>query len=379
MPTLSKPLKYKIAILFDDSLDRPDGVQQYIVTLGAWLSAQGHEVHYIASQTVRTDIPNTHSIGRNVRVKFNGNSMAIPLPVSRRCIRGLLEREKFDIIHVQAPFSPWLSGRVIRAADARTVVVGTFHILPQSTLEALASRGLWFWTRRVWRRLDALFAVSPEAGKFALTVFRAKSKVIPNVFEYDRFAVPSSRTSGPVRMLYLGRLVPRKGCQLLLNALTKLDPRLDYHLEIYGKGPLLPTLQSFVQSRDLVDKVSFEGFVSEDDKPLAYANADISIFPSTGGESFGIVLIEAMASGSAAVLAGNNPGYSSVVTRPDLLFDPGDANELATKLTRLITDPETRLEAATWGKEHARQYDVDIVGRRIVSEYERLCEQKNMQ
>src|SRR4051812_47082988 len=95
------PQTYKIGFVLDDGLDKPDGVQQYILTLGAWLSEQGHEVHYLVGQTNRTDIKNVHSLSKNIRVQFNGNRMSIPLPTSSRKLRSFLRAEHFDILHIQ--------------------------------------------------------------------------------------------------------------------------------------------------------------------------------------------------------------------------------------------------------------------------------------
>lgn len=372
----------KIGFVFDDSLDKPDGVQQYILTLGAWLSAQGHEVHYLTGQTTRTDIPNLHSLSRNIAVRFNGNSMAIPLPTSRRKLRQLLEREQFDVLHIQAPFSPWMGARLLRLASPRTVCVATFHILPQSQLVTLASRALALWTRGAWRRLDHVFSVSAVAQDFAQHVFGQTSTVLPNVIEYDRFheVVPFKRQDNRLQLLYLGRLVPRKGCQDLLTALTLLSPevRRGVSLTVCGRGALRQSLEAYVHRHGLEDTVAFAGFVSEADKPRFYAGADIAVFPSTGGESFGIVLLEAMASGRTAVLAANNPGYASVVSRPDALFIPGNPPDLARLLGTYIADPTHRRVVAAWGKTHAKSYDTSVVGKALVAEYERLCARKNL-
>src|SRR6266542_3842098 len=126
--------RYKIAFVLDDSLDTPDGVQQYILTVGTWFAHLGHEVHYIVGETKRTDVPNVHSIGRNVKARFNHNRMSIPLPVSKKVIHRLLAEQEFDVVHVQMPFSPMLGGRVVKAASPQTAVVGTFHIAPHSKL-----------------------------------------------------------------------------------------------------------------------------------------------------------------------------------------------------------------------------------------------------
>jgi phosphatidylinositol alpha-mannosyltransferase len=139
---------------------------------------------------------------------------------------------------------------------------------------------------------------------------------------------------------------------------------------ICGKGPLETELKQYAASHGLSGIVDFAGFVIEEDKPRYYASADISVFPSNGGESFGIVLLEAMASGKAAVLAGDNPGYRSVMApREELLFDPSDAGALAELLRSYLTDQDKRKAAAAWGTEYAADYDSDAVGQRLMERY----------
>src|SRR6266568_4599131 len=152
--------KLKIALVFDDTLDKPDGVQQYMLTIGRWLVGQGHEVHYIVGETVRRDVPNLHSMARNVKVRFNQNRMSIPLPASKREIHNLLQHERFNVLHVQVPYSPQLSARVIAAALPQAAVIGTFHIAPHSKLVHGANRALGLWLRRTLGRFDRMLAVS---------------------------------------------------------------------------------------------------------------------------------------------------------------------------------------------------------------------------
>src|SRR4051794_38099055 len=125
--------KVKVALVLDDSIDRPDGVQQYVRSLGLYLTSVGHEVHYLCSASESTD-PFVHALSRTASVKFNGNGLTTPLPASRSVIRELLERERFDVIHVQTPHSPLLAGRIVEEArklQARSVrIVATFLILP---------------------------------------------------------------------------------------------------------------------------------------------------------------------------------------------------------------------------------------------------------
>jgi phosphatidylinositol alpha-mannosyltransferase len=368
---------YKIAFVLDDSLDPVDGVQQYILTLGEWFRSQGHDVHYIVGETTRQDIPNVHSIGQNIKVRFNQNRMSIPRPVSRKLIRRLMAREEFDIVHVQMPYSPMLGGRVIKAAGPQTALVGTFHIAPHSRTVHLANSLLRFITARSLKQIDEIISVSKTAQDFAWETFGVESAVIPNTLKLERFFNPRplSQYKNGTNVVFLGRLVERKGCEYLLRAVRRLRDEKnlpkDCRVIICGAGPLEGALKSFVQTHHLEKIVEFTGFVSEANKPHYLAAADIVAYPSTGGESFGIVLLEGMAAARGVVLAGNNPGYASVMgERPQALFDPTDEEHFAYKLSVYLNDAAARQKAHEWQQQFVRQFDVPNVADEVMVMYE---------
>lgn len=375
----------KIGLVLDDSLDKTDGVQQYVLALGGWLNSQGHEVHYLVGETNRVDMPRVHSLAKNLSVRFNGNRMSMPLPGSAGRLQQLLREEAFDVLHVQVPYSPFLAGRIIQAASPMTAVIGTFHILPNSKAAAIANRCLALWCRRSLKRFDKVVSVSSAAQEFARHTYGLTTEVVPNVFDYERFHTAGTHASPASErtILFFGRLVARKGCQLLLEATRILAAEPDlppFRVVVCGKGPLEPALRRYVESHGLAERVTFKGYIEESDKPGYYASADIAVFPSSGGESFGIVLVEAMASGRAAVLAGNNPGYASVMKpRPDLLFDPYDAAGLAAKLKVYLTDDTARRDTAAWGAAYSRRFDIELVGKQVLDIYKQsLHVRRNM-
>ncbi|HSX23800.1 MAG TPA: glycosyltransferase family 4 protein [Candidatus Saccharimonadales bacterium] len=368
--------KLKIGLVLDDSLDKTDGVQQYVLTLGHWLEQTGHQVHYLVGETRRKDIPRLHSLSRNRQVHFNQNRMSIPMPANASRIQTLLEKEKFDVLHVQMPYSPWLAGRIVRAAPPTTVIIGTFHIIPYSGLEAVATRLLAAYLWRSRRRFDHVFSVSPAAAKFARKAFRVSSQVLPNAVALSRFHSASSYArynDGKLNIVFLGRLVPRKGCKQLLEAIQILhsEGRLDnVRVIICGKGPMRGQLEEYVHDNHLAHHVSFIGFVTEADKPKYLASADIAIFPSTGGESFGIVLIEAMAAARGVVLGGDNVGYRSVLgDRPKQLFETADIKALAKSLRHFLRHTRLRQAAYVWQQEAVVQYDIRVIGDTLVKIY----------
>ncbi|HSX16042.1 MAG TPA: glycosyltransferase family 4 protein [Candidatus Saccharimonadales bacterium] len=363
----------KIGLVLDDTLDTPDGVQQYVLRVGSWLAAHGHDVHYLVGHTTRRDVQNVHSLSRNLRVKFNGNRMSMPLPASPRRLKAFLAQQHFDILHVQVPYSPFLAGRLLRLAPAGTKVVGTFHVLPFGRVERLANRLLAAINRRTARRFSGMVAASPAAAAFAEAYYGFKTTVIPHPFSYKTFAVRAAIPTGQVTILYLGRLVERKGALWLLKAVAELhrQKRLpaDARVVIGGKGPLLPKLQAYVHSQGLSKQVTFTGFVAEADKPAFLAQADIGVFPSISGESFGISIIEALAAVRGVVLAGNNPGYRAAMQLDDQLVDPKDTTTFANTLAYWLHMPKERVAAAKRQRQVAQQYDETAVCTQLLELY----------
>lgn len=373
----------KIAFVLDDSLDKADGVQQYVLTLGHWYTQQGHEVHYLVGETKRRDVRHVRSLSKNLRVQFNQNRMSTPLPAKRSEIRKLLNQEQFDVLHVQMPFSPFLAARVVRMASPNTVVIGTFHIVPFSWQEKVATRLLRMLVWRALRRFDMTISVSEPARRFAKRSFGVKSVVIPNVVNVAAFHNGKKMrkyTDGKTTIVFLGRLVARKGCMQLLQALQIMhEERLldGVRVVICGKGPDEARLHEYARQHRLTKCVQFVGFISEIEKANYLASADIAVFPSTGGESFGIVLIEAMAAKAGVVLGGNNIGYKSVLReRPAQLIEPNNAKKFAKTLKAFAFNAPARKRATVWQAQQIVKYDVSKVGPQLIGLYQELIAKK---
>jgi phosphatidyl-myo-inositol alpha-mannosyltransferase len=364
------PKKLKVGFLLDDTLDTPDGVQQYVLAIGSWLSSQGHEVHYLVGYTTRMDITNIHSLASNAKVSFNQNKLSIPYHASTAKIKQTLEKLNLDILHVQMPYNPLFSGKVISAVDKDVAVIGTFHIAPASWVVSAGGYALKITYYKTIKRFNEILSVSTAAQEFAKKTFSIESRVIPNAVDVAKYTHrPYNKPK--LQIVYLGRLVERKGCLWLLKALKELKKETlpEYEVTIASSGPLMDKLKKYVIDNSL-DNVKFIGFVDEKDKPTLLASADIAVFPSTGGESFGIVLIEAMASGSRVVLGGNNVGYRSVLKDyPKQLINPKDTKAFAKRLQYYLTNPKARLDAMHWNHKSVLQYDVNLVGSLIEKTY----------
>lgn len=278
------------------------------------------------------------------------------------------------------PYSPFMAHKVIKLAPRSTAVIGTFHIAPNSKVVAVANRVLGICLRSSLKRFKKFLSVSEAANIFAKQTFKIDSDISPNVVDYELFNSAKKLDSyrpDEVKILFLGRLVPRKGCQILLEAINDIKDKTNTKIKVIicGKGPLMKSLQNYVETNGLESIVNFEGFISEDEKPKYYKSADIAVFPSSGGESFGIVLIEAMASGGPAILAGDNPGYHSVLKdKPELLFRPSDVSELSTKLLKIIDDKSYRDKLKTWGNNYVKKFDINNVGNDLLVIYDSLLQ-----
>ncbi|HSX47683.1 MAG TPA: glycosyltransferase family 4 protein [Patescibacteria group bacterium] len=220
-----------------------------------------------------------------------------------------------------------------------------------------------------------MLSVSQAAAKVVKRDYGIVSEVVPNVVDYDRFNKASAKyPKNVVNIIFLGRLVKRKNPITLLKAINYLieNKLVDIRFKVYicGSGENEQNLKDYVDSHGLENVIDFIGFVNETEKPRVYKSADICVFPSTGGESFGIVLIEAMASGMSVVLAGANPGYSSVLSNfPELLFKPTDYIQLANLLKIYIENENTRKVIAKALNEYSKSFDVNIVGNYILELY----------
>ncbi len=364
--------KLKIGFVLDDGLDRPGGVQEYVLGLGKWLSSRGHEVHYLVGKTKRTDINRVHPLARNIRVIFNGNRLSIPLLSSARAIKKLLADNNFDILHVQVPYSPLMGGRIIHFASKKTAIVGTFHILPYGPLASVGATILGLFTRWQNKRFSLFLAVSDPARRFAKDKFKISSTIVPNFVDTALYKPAKRSSGGPIRLVFVGRLVERKGCGSLLKALAYAQEKSllkrKISVDICGTGPEQKKLTRFCQENDLND-VRFHGFLSDKDKIRLLSNADVAVYPANSGESFGIVLLEAIAAG-CTVLAGDNAGYRSVLgTVSPSLFDPADIVSFARLLAKTINDDGSRNDLKQRQQVLLENFDIETVGRQIESKY----------
>jgi phosphatidylinositol alpha-mannosyltransferase len=349
----------------------PGGVNEHVRFLYENLRLRGHDVRIITSShgLQRSSEGDVIRIGKGFSVPSNGSVGTVtvsPRYVSQ--VKNVLAQERFDLLHFHEPFVPFLSLIVLR--QSTSVNVATFHAYAGfSPAMELGSKMLPSYARRLHGRI----AVSAAARHFVDRFFPGDYKVIPNGVDLGRFqrAVPIARwQDGIPNVLFVGRLEDRKGLPHLLKAFRLIRKGgLECRLLIVGSGPQEREARRYVLTRGL-QNVEFLGRVSDAEKAQLFKTADVFVSPATGRESFGIVLLEAMAAG-APIVCSDIHGYKGVVQRNQqaILVPPRDAKSLAAGITELLADPQLRARMGASGQARAEQFSWEHVTAKVEEYY----------
>jgi phosphatidylinositol alpha-mannosyltransferase len=360
-----------VALVYDDSMDHVGGIPQYLSVLGRALSRTGHHVSLLVGDTRRTEVGGcrVESLARNVTVRFNGNVLRMPVVPDVRRIR--IAAGQFDVVHVQVPYSPVMAGRLIRELPETTALIGTFHVAAEHVIPRVGARLLAAATPATRHRFDEMICVSRHAAAFARATFGIRDPhIVPNMVELTSFAAAPLRPLSVPTVVSLGALVPRKGPLELIRAFALVRAVLpDARLVMGGNGPLRDRAQRLIRRLGLAGAVELIGSIPEAQKAALLRDAHVACFPSRYGESFGIVLLEAMAVNGPAVLAGSNGGYSEVLASiPEALCTPEPA-PLAASLVRLLRDAPARRDIAQRQHCLVRRYDANVVTQQVTAVY----------
>lgn len=349
------------------------GVTKHVTYLAAEFRRQGHDVHIMAPcsghAAPESPVP-FHRLGTPVSIPANGSVARISLgPRLGSEVKQILASSAFDIVHLHEPLLPALPLAVLRSSRATNV--GTFHAFRRSNFAYFYAKPI---LQYFFLKLHGRIAVSACARDFVAERFPGDYRIIPNGIDVERFhrpAPPIERfADGRPNVLFVGRLEKRKGLSHLLRAWGFVRERCpDARLIVVGGGAGLKHYQKFVRER-ATDDIVFTGQVPDDDLARYYHTADVFCAPSTGQESFGIVLLEAMAAGRPIVTTGI-PGYQEVVThgKEGLLVPPKDAQALAGALVRLLGDEELRGRMAAEGSRTAAAYAWESVAEHVLDYY----------
>lgn len=371
-----RPLR--IGIVCPYSFDVPGGVQFHVRDLAEALIARGHSVSVLAPADDDTPIPAyMTSAGRAVPVRYNGAVARLTFgPVTAARVRRWLEAGQFDVLHLHEPVTPSLSMLALWIADGP--VVATFH---SSLVRSRSLQLAYPLVRQSLEKISARIAVSEDARRTLVDHLGGDAVVIPNGVYVDAFAGAGTdpRWTGTPEaptVAYLGRLdEARKGLPVLLDAVPAVRRALPgVRFLVAGRGDTGPD-----EARELLgddaDAVEFLGGLSDEDKGRLFASADVYVAPQTGGESFGIVLVEAMSAGTP-VVASDLGAFRRVLEdgRAGALFRTGDGADLARTLVDVLGDPGRRAALAAAGSAAVHRYDWSSVTHEVLTVYEMAVE-----
>jgi phosphatidylinositol alpha-mannosyltransferase len=358
----------RIGIVCPYSLDVPGGVQLHVRDLAETLIAMGHRVSVLAPADEDQVLPSyVVAAGRAVAVPYNGSVARLNFgPISAARVRRWLKEGDFDVLHVHEPMAPSLSLLAVMASDVP--IVATFHTAMTRSRAMSAGRRV---AQLVLEKITARIAVSALARKVQVEHLDGGAVEIPNGVAMAKFAGAQPLTGYPREggtIGFLGRFTEsRKGFPVLVDALEEIMPsRPGLRLLLAGPGDLdeveLPAL--------VAQRTDFLGKVSEVDKARMLRSIDIYVAPNTGGESFGMILTEAMAAGSA-VVASDLDAFRRVLDsgRAGELFPTGDSAALARVLGELLDDDARRHELGRLASKAAARFDWPVVAEQVLEVY----------
>ncbi|HTE22066.1 MAG TPA: glycosyltransferase family 4 protein [Candidatus Limnocylindria bacterium] len=351
------------------------GVQESVIAAQQELQKRGHEVYIITplSREARENPPAGTILvgaGTDVRSPFSTTAQ-ISASINPDELERIVDEYQFDILHFHEPWVPVLSRQLL--GKSKSVNIATFHArMPDGVMTKTIERVITPYTKSILKTFDALTAVSDAAAQYVQSLTSEPIEIIPNGIDLKKYRPKRSRSvRGKRTILYIGRLERRKGLNLLLDAFAWLnDP--ECRLILAGSGPDRDKLEAQAASRGLTN-VEFLGYVSEAKKIRLLREASVFCSPAVYGESFGIVLLEAMASG-VPIVAGDNPGYASVMQGRGLisLVNPEDTDQFARRLALLLYDDELASLWRKWALNYVKQFDYPLVVDKYEALYKRL-------
>lgn len=370
----------RIGLVSPYSFDVPGGVQFHIRDLAEYLIRAGHRVSVLAPADEGTELPD-HVVpaGRAVPIRYNGSTARLLFgPVAATKVSRWLEEGDFDVVHIHEPLVPSLSVLSLWATTAP--VVATFHT---SNVRSRVMQAAYPLLRPSIEKIHGRIAVSEDARRTVTTHIGGDAVVIPNGVDTAAFAraerVPDwSGTPGRPTLVFLGRLdEPRKGLPVLADAMPQiLDEVPGARLLVIGPGGA-EAARSRLPER-VRAATDFLGALSDEDKASALASADLYLAPHTGGESFGIVLVEAMAAG-APVLASDLAAFQRVLDggrsgMAGATFANERPDDLAARAVELLRDPARLRVLSELGRERAQVFDWTVVAEEILAVYETVVD-----
>lgn len=363
-----------ILLASDPYYPYPSGISEYTFYLAKYLRRFGHSVTILT-----THYPNEKHedgvvrFGRVLMIPMNKSyaTMSFGLEIPS-LVKSLLRNNSYDIVHLNGPFPPSISFFALHYS--RSVNIAAFLNAGFSFSSAGASVARMLYSKYIFK-IDGMFALSETAKMAMEPYFPGDYEIIPAGVDTEVFSFSAVKRTDlaetPFRVLFLGRLDERKGVMVMIRAFRKfLSVHPDSRLVIAGKGPLDADAKALSRELGMEDRVEFKGFIPFGEIPSYYRSADVYVSPALGGESFGIVLLEAMAAGTP-VIASRIHGYSQVITDTEngLLFETGDEDDLVRKMLSIRDNASVRDRCVKNGFALAEKYSWENVARRIESFY----------
>jgi phosphatidylinositol alpha-mannosyltransferase len=362
----------KIGLVCPYNLFKGGGVQECVYAMQEELTKRGHDVLIVAPQPKET--PETYPsfirlLGRARDVKSPFHTTAqISVTVDQRAVDRMLETENFDILHFHEPWVPLLSRQILLRSKAKNIA--TFHAkLPDTVMSRTIERVITPYTKSILKYLDAYTAVSTAASEYASELTTEPITIVPNGIDLRKYTQGDVIKPERKSVLYVGRLEKRKGLVYLLRAFKVVQQaNPDVCLDIVGDGPDRAKLEKLANELELT-RVVFHGRVDDEEKVRMLHAATVFCSPARYGESFGIVLLEAMAAGTP-IVAGDNPGYVAVMQETGKLsiVNPQDTADFARKLEVLLVDEQLQQHWINWARTYVRRFSY----RNVVDQYEAI-------
>jgi len=371
----------KIALVSPYDFSHPGGVGRHITALFSNFISMGHEVKVIAPASREVNDFGEHfiRIGRPFPIPASDSIIRVPISLHLApAIKKVMAEEKFDVVHLHEPFMPMLCSATLRFSN--TVNVGTFHAAQGKPGYGFARPiSTWMLERRA-RKLHGHIAVSKPAMDYVSKFVPAEYEIIPNGVDLAHFRpdVPliNDFCDGKLNIVFMGRLEFRKGINYLLKAFYEVKSQMpNTRLIICGPGTRLrKRYEQWIKDVHLQDVV-FTGLVNYEEQPSYYRTADIFCAPATSHESFGLILLEAMATGRP-IVATNIEGFAAVVTQGEegLLVPPMTVHSLTEAFLKLLNDRQLRLQMGQKGLVTAQKYTWEGIAARILAYYSQTIE-----
>jgi phosphatidyl-myo-inositol alpha-mannosyltransferase len=364
----------KIGLVCPYSIAKNGGVKEHVLACQTELRKRGHDAYILTPRPQDyEDDPGKHIIFIGESKDFNSplhTTVQVSASVNNT-IDAVLAEQEFDVLHFHEPWVPMLSAQIL--SRSQCVNVGTFHAkLPETLMTRTMIKVVTPYTKSVLKYIDEFTAVSEAAAEYVCSLTDVPVALIPNGIDLSRYKPPLRRNDNRKNktIFYVGRLEQRKGVKHLIHAFKLLtDKKPDVTLVLAGDGPERAKLELLVHDLDIESKVEFLGFVSDKEKIHYLRTADIYCSPALYGESFGIVLLEAMATGIVTV-AGDNPGYASVMNGLGSisLVNPKHHAEFSRRLDLLLHENDLRRLWRDWAASQLPQYSYSA----IVDQYEEV-------